>query len=100
MEPWQYLALFLVGIGTGFVNVMAGGGSLLSLPAMLLMGVPGPVANGTNRVAILAQNVTAVATFFQEGLLRFQAQRHLGPGGLARRGGWRLRRDPPGGGLV
>ena len=87
MEPWQYLALFLVGIGTGFMNVMAGGGSLLSLPAMLLMGVPGPVANGTNRVAILAQNVTAVAAFFRKGYSDFRLSATLAlcalPGAVA-----------------
>lgn len=87
MEPWQYLALFLVGIGTGFMNVMAGGGSLLSLPAMLLMGVPGPVANGTNRIAILAQNATAVATFFRKGYSDFRLSATLAlaalPGAVA-----------------
>ncbi|MDE0283143.1 MAG: sulfite exporter TauE/SafE family protein, partial [Gammaproteobacteria bacterium] len=49
MEIWQYAILFLIGIVVGFVNVMAGGGSLLTLPVMLFLGVPGPVANGTNR---------------------------------------------------
>lgn len=72
MEPWQYIALLLLGIVVGFVNVMAGGGSLLSIPVMLFMGVPAPVANGTNRIAILAQMATAVVAFFRKGYSDFK----------------------------
>ena len=72
MEIWQYIILFLVGIVVGFVNVMAGGGSLLSIPIMLFMGVPGPVANGTNRIAIMLQMATAVVAFFKKGYSDFR----------------------------
>ncbi len=72
MEIWQYGMFLLIGIVVGFVNVMVGGGSLLSIPVMLFMGVPGPVANGTNRIGILAQMVTAVATFFRKGYSDFK----------------------------
>ncbi len=65
MEIWQCIILTLVGFVAGFVNVMAGGGSLLSIPVMLFMGLPGPVANGTNRIAVLAQTLTAVVAFFR-----------------------------------
>ncbi len=64
--------LFAVGIAGGFLNVMAGGGSLLTVPAMLFLGLPGPVANGTNRIAILAQNIAAVTTFFKRGYSNFK----------------------------
>lgn len=67
MEFWQIGLLALVGIVAGWLNVMAGGGSLLTVPIMLFMGIPGTIANGTNRVAILAQNIIAVGTFFQRG---------------------------------
>lgn len=67
MEFWQILTLALIGVVAGWLNVMAGGGSLLTVPVMLFMGIPGPVANGTNRIAILAQNVTAVAAFRSRG---------------------------------
>ena len=63
----QEVVLALVGIVAGFVNVMAGGGSLLVMPVMVFMGLPGPVANGTTRVAILAQNITATAGFRRKG---------------------------------
>ncbi len=72
MEIWQILILALVGILAGWLNVMAGGGSLLTVPIMLFMGIPGPVANGTNRIAILAQNITAVTTFKRRGYADFK----------------------------
>jgi len=67
MDLWQELILAVVGIAAGFLNVMAGGGSLLVMPVMVLMDVPGPVANGTTRLAILAQNISATAGFRRKG---------------------------------
>ncbi|MBT8132034.1 MAG: sulfite exporter TauE/SafE family protein, partial [Gammaproteobacteria bacterium] len=67
MQLWELFLLTGVGIVAGWLNVMAGGGSMLSVPMMIFLGVPGPIANGTNRVAILAQNVVAVTTFFRRG---------------------------------
>ncbi|RMD88102.1 MAG: sulfite exporter TauE/SafE family protein, partial [Alphaproteobacteria bacterium] len=72
MESWHIPVLMLVGIATGWLNVVAGGGSLLSVPAMLFLGLPGPVANGTNRIAILMQNITAVTTFRRRGFSDFR----------------------------
>ena len=72
MEIWQLGMLSAIGVVAGFLNVMAGGGSLLTVPVMVFMGVPGPVANGTNRIAILAQNVTAVTAFFRRGFSDFR----------------------------
>ena len=45
---------------------------MISVPVMVFMGIPGPVANGTNRIAILAQNITAVVTFFRRGYSDFK----------------------------
>ena len=63
------LLLFLVGLIAGTLNVIAGGGSLLSLPVMIFLGLPPTVANGTNRVAILLQNVGASWSFHRRGLV-------------------------------
>lgn len=71
-EYWQACVLVVVGCISGFLNVLAGGGSLLTVPVMVFMGMPGPVANGTNRIAILAQNITAVTAFFKKGLSDFR----------------------------
>jgi hypothetical protein len=68
MSHWQELLLFFAGVAAGYINVMAGGGSLLTVPFMVFLGLPGPVANGTNRIAILAQSVTAIWVFFRKGL--------------------------------
>lgn len=67
MAIWQVFLLFGVGSVAGFINVMAGGGSLLTLPVMVFMGLPGPTVNGTNRIAILAQNISATISFFRHG---------------------------------
>jgi uncharacterized membrane protein YfcA len=72
MELWQYLLLMGIGVAAGFLNVMAGGGSLLTVPIMIFMGIPGPVANGSNRIAILVQDITAIATFFRHGYSDFR----------------------------
>ena len=72
MEIWHAIILLIVGIFSGFINVMAGGGSLLTVPVMVFLGMPGPVANGTNRIAILAQNATAVLTFLRKGFSDFK----------------------------
>ena len=72
MELWQGLLIFVLGILSGFLNVMAGGGSLLTVPVMVFMGIPGPVANGTNRIGILTQNIAAVITFFRKGFSDFK----------------------------
>jgi hypothetical protein len=63
----QIAALLAVGIIAGFVNVVAGGGSLLSLPLLIFLGLPETVANGTSRLAILMQSITAVTAFHRAG---------------------------------
>lgn len=68
MTPLLTLLLFGAGLAAGFINVVAGGGSLLTLPVLIVLGLPPAVANGTNRVAIIAQNVVAVARFRRSGI--------------------------------
>ena len=63
----SYLLLFVVGAAAGTLNVLAGGGSFLTLPVLLFLGLPAPLANGTNRLAILAQNTGAVWSFRRQG---------------------------------
>ena len=72
LEAWRLLLLFAVGCVAGFMNVLAGGGSLLAMPVMVFLGMDGPFANGTNRVAIFAQNVSAVIGFFRQGFSDFK----------------------------
>ncbi|MDP8245797.1 MAG: sulfite exporter TauE/SafE family protein [Candidatus Hinthialibacter antarcticus] len=66
---YQYVPLvFAVGLIAGIINTLAGGGSLLTLPVLLFLGLPSPLANGTNRIAIWIQCVTAVARFRKSGV--------------------------------
>lgn len=58
-----WLLLFGVGVASGYLNVIAGGGSTLALPMLIFLGLDSAVANGTNRIAILIQNVAAVGSF-------------------------------------
>jgi hypothetical protein len=60
--------LILGGVVAGFINTLAGGGSFLTVPLLILLGLPPTVANGTNRVAVLAQNLAAMTGFRQEGV--------------------------------
>lgn len=60
------IILFAVGAVAAFINVNAGGGSSLTLPVLIFLGLDPSVANGTNRVAILFQNVSAVYAFKEE----------------------------------
>jgi uncharacterized membrane protein YfcA len=70
MDPylWQIPALIIVGALAGFLNVLAGGGSLLTLPLLIFFGLPVATANGTNRVAIFCQNIFAITGFKRQGV--------------------------------
>lgn len=73
-------ALMIMGVGllAGAINTMAGGGSLLSLPILIFMGLPPAVANATNRVAIFSQNIFAIAGFRSKGVSEFRYSFILG----------------------
>jgi uncharacterized membrane protein YfcA len=68
-----YLLLFSAGLIAGSLNVIAGGGSFLTLPILMFLGLPPGVANGTNRVGILLQNVGAVWSFQRHGVLDWRS---------------------------
>lgn len=72
MDWLQLTLLAALGVIGGMLNVIAGGGSLLTMPTMVLMGIPGPTANGTNRIAILAQNLSAITSFRTKGFSDFK----------------------------
>ncbi len=74
MDPyfWQLPLLFVVGIVAGILNTLAGGGSLLTLPLLIFMGLPSAVANGTNRIAIFCQNIFAIRGFSKRGVMPLQ----------------------------
>lgn len=71
MSVAGYAALFVVGFVAAVINVVAGGGSFLTLPLLIFLGLPASVANGTNRVGVLAQNFSAVVGFHGHQVLPF-----------------------------
>ncbi len=72
-----------MGLVAGAVNVIAGGGSMLTLPVLIFLGLPAGVANGTNRVAILLQNVGATWSFHRRKLVGWPWLRLAVPPALA-----------------
>lgn len=78
MDLLEVLLILGVGLAAGFINTIAGGGSLLSLPILIFLGLPPAVANATNRVAIFSQNIFAVAGFKSKGIAEFKYSFLLG----------------------
>ena len=70
MEEWYTYPLIAgAGVLAGFINTLAGSGSLITLPLLMFLGLPANIANGTNRIAILMQNIVAVSSFKQQKML-------------------------------
>lgn len=68
--PWEHVILVIfIGIVTGFINTLSGSGSLISLPILMFIGLPPHVANGTNRVGILFQNLVGTANYHRQKVL-------------------------------
>jgi len=62
-EIHQAIILIVIGLMAGVINTLAGGGSNLSLPALMMYGLPADIANATNRVSVLMQSITATRGF-------------------------------------
>lgn len=71
MSSVDAVILLVGGAFAGVINAMAGGGSTLTVPLLVLAGVPGVAANGSNRVGILTSNIASLLSYRQEGH-RFQ----------------------------
>ncbi len=71
-EITSILILFAAGTIAGFINVMAGGGSSITLPILIFLGLDATVANGTNRIAIFIQNISAIKSFKNEQYSEFK----------------------------
>lgn len=70
MPDWlPYLILAVIGFVSGTLNVIAGGGSFLTLPVLIFLGLPATVANGTNRIGVLMQNAGGVWGFHRHRVL-------------------------------
>ncbi len=65
----EIITLIVAGLLVGFINTLAGGGSIISLSVLMMLGLPAPIANGTNRIAITIQTLTATTSFRQQKVL-------------------------------
>ena len=69
MEWYLYPLVILAGIVAGVINTLAGSGSLVTLPMLVFLGLPSNVANATNRVGVVLQNIVGITTFQRSGKL-------------------------------
>ncbi len=60
------ILLFLAGAVASFINMMAGGGSMITIGVMILLGIEPVVANGTNRIGVLVGTTSGALAFKSE----------------------------------
>ncbi len=65
-DMWMWVALFFVGVAASFINMLAGGGSILALGLLTLMGLDPSVANATNRIGVLISTASGCAAYKSE----------------------------------
>lgn len=71
LSIYKIFLILIAGAAGGFLNTLAGGGSLITLPVLIFLGLPAPIANGTNRIALLIENLIAVTNFKKKGYSNF-----------------------------
>ena len=68
-----YIILIISGLIVGFINTLAGGGTIISLSVFNWLGLPFTIANGTNRVAIIMQTLSSNAVFFRHKIIPYKS---------------------------
>ena len=68
MEWYMFMAVVAAGLFAGFVNTLAGSGSLITLPLLMFLGLPANIANGTNRIGVLVQSAVSSWSFKKQKL--------------------------------
>ena len=72
MEVWHYLLLLLCGLAAGFIDAIAGGGGLITIPALLWAGLPVQTALGTNKMQACCGTALAVRNYARAGLIHWR----------------------------
>lgn len=67
-DPYLLLTLSLIGFIAGFIDAIAGGGGLLTVPVLLTSGLPPHIALGTNKLSACFGSLTASITFYRKKL--------------------------------
>jgi uncharacterized membrane protein YfcA len=68
----EVIALIIAGTAAGFINTLAGGGSIISLSLLMFLGLPPTIANGTNRIAIALQTISGTINFKRNNVLDYR----------------------------
>ncbi len=66
MSPWELLAVAVAGVGAGFINSVAGSGSLITFPTLLALGVPPVTANVSNNIGLVPGGVAGAIAWRHE----------------------------------
>ena len=77
-EPIDFLILVFVGLMAGAINTLGGGGSLLTLPALIFLGLPPSIANASNRIGILFSSISATTGYASKCVMNFPFNIYLG----------------------
>ena len=72
MDWYLYPVLIIAGIIAGFINTLAGSGSLITLPLLMFIGLPANIANATNRIGVFLQSAVGAASFRQSKVFEFR----------------------------
>src|ERR1035438_6382994 len=72
IEWWQIAMLFLTGLTAGFVDTIAGGGGLLTLPVLLNLCPDPKLALGTNKLQAAFGSTSATFHFARAGMLNYR----------------------------
>lgn len=68
----SYIVFFVAAFLGGFIDSIAGGGGLITLPAIMAMGVPPHLALGTNKLQGSFGSFTATLNFAKKGMINFK----------------------------
>ncbi len=75
---WHYPVLIVVGCIVGVINTLAGGGSLITLPILIFLGLPSNVANGTNRIGLIMNAFSANMGYKSKGVSTYPFSIYIG----------------------
>ena len=73
MSTNEIVLLLLSGVLVGIINTLGGGGSVITMSLFMAMGMPIGIANGTNRIAVLLQNLSATISVLRKGMLHIKS---------------------------
>ncbi len=68
-EWYQYIFVVMAGFAAGYINALAGSGSLITLGLLTFLGVPATIANGSNRIGVLIGAISTTASFEQQKVI-------------------------------